>query len=81
MIIVYAIASEEFNYIYVGQTQDLENRLKRHNKGWEATTKSYRPFRLIFTEECSNRKEARIREKYWKSGTGKEKLRSLRDQP
>ena len=47
--------------------------------GRERTTKFYSPFELIYSEDCNSRPEARIREKYWKSGMGKEKLRKLRD--
>lgn len=79
MHFVYAISSKEHNYIYVGMTQDLKARIKRHNDGRERTTKFYIPFELIYSEQCKTRPEARIREKYWKSGIGKEKLRSLRD--
>ncbi|NAS31979.1 GIY-YIG nuclease family protein [Flavobacteriaceae bacterium R38] len=79
MFCVYAISSLEKNYIYVGLTQNLEERLKRHNKGWEKTTKPYAPFKLIFQEIVNTRIEVREREKYWKSGVGKEKLRTKRD--
>ena len=74
---VYAITSLTRKYIYVGLTSNIENRLHRHNSGYEKTTKPYAPFKLIYTEKCNNRKEARAREKYWKSGTGKEKLKKL----
>ena len=77
---VYAISSIERNYIYVGLTSDLKARLIRHNKGYEKTTKPYAAFRLIYSENCLDRVEARKREKYWKSGIGKEKLRKLRDE-
>jgi putative endonuclease len=77
---VYAISSLNRNYIYVGLSSNLEQRFKRHNDGYEKTTKPYAPFRLIYTENCSDRPSARIREKYWKSGIGKEKLRKIRDQ-
>ena len=77
---VYAISSIERNYIYVGLTSDLKARINRHNKGYEKTTKPYAPFRLIYSEKCLDREEARKREKYWKSGIGKEKLRTLRDE-
>ena len=60
-------------------SNDLLKRIERHNTGREKTTKPYLPYKLIFSEICPNRKEARIREKYWKSGVGKEKLRILRD--
>ena len=79
MIWVYAISSVASNYIYVGMTSDLEERLKRHNKGWVRTTKLYAPFNLIYSEECKDRRIGRQREKYWKSGIGKEQLRKIRD--
>ncbi|WP_150452449.1 GIY-YIG nuclease family protein [Arenibacter lacus] len=79
MVWVYAISSLTSNYIYVGMTTELEARIRRHNGGREKTTKPYIPFKLIFTECCENRLEGRKREKYWKSGVGKEQLRSLRD--
>ncbi len=78
MYIVYAISSISRNYIYVGMTQNLEDRLKRHNRGYEKTTKPYSPFILLYSEVCSTSVEARVREKYWKSGIGKEQLRKLR---
>jgi putative endonuclease len=79
MFYVYAISSLAHNYIYLGLTQDVEERIKTHNGGRERTTKFYKPFELIFSEVCETRVEARFREKYWKSGAGKEKLRILRD--
>ena len=78
MIYVYAISSKLHNYIYVGMTQNIDERIKRHNGGRERTTKFYKPFELIYSEVCSTRVEARVREKYWKSGVGKEKLRKIR---
>ena len=79
MYTVYAISSLSRDYIYVGLTSNLENRLMRHNKGYEKTTRPYRPFKLIYTEECEDRKSARQREKYLKSGVGKEMLRGIND--
>jgi putative endonuclease len=78
MITVYAIKSLSRNYIYVGQTVNLEKRLWRHNKGYEKTTKLYRPFVLIHTEDFENRVLARVKEKYLKSGIGKEFLKSIK---
>jgi len=74
---VYAIKSIRRNYIYVGLTHNHENRLNRHNKGWEKTTKAYAPFKLICSEDYDDRKIARQREKYLKSGIGKEFLHNL----
>ncbi|MGB5320366.1 GIY-YIG nuclease family protein [Eudoraea sp.] len=80
MVWVYALSSLEYNYIYVGMTINVDERLNRHNRGRERTTKPYLPFRLIYIEKCENRLEGRKREKYWKSGIGKERLRKLRDE-
>ncbi|MBO6879459.1 MULTISPECIES: GIY-YIG nuclease family protein [Winogradskyella] len=80
MFYIYALSSINRNYIYVGMTEDLDARVDRHNQGRVKTTRAYRPFELIYSEELDvERTEARKREKYWKSGVGKEKLRQIRD--
>jgi putative endonuclease len=67
------------NYIYVGITNNLERRISDHNSGYNKLTKPYRPFELILVEEYNSRKEARAREKYLKSGQGKEFLKKIID--
>jgi putative endonuclease len=79
MIIVYAISSKIKNYIYVGMCMDIDERFRRHNAGYEKTTRPYRPFNLIYTEPFPNRILARKKEKYLKSGVGKEYLKAIRD--
>jgi putative endonuclease len=77
MIYVYALKSIERNYIYVGMTNDLDRRLSEHNNGENRSTKAYRPFILIYSEILSDRMMAREREKFLKSGIGKDFLKSL----
>jgi len=77
MYFVYAIKSEVDGRIYVGFSQDLEKRLKEHNSGKTKSTKGFRPWKIIFSEICQTRIEARKREKYYKSGIGKERLKIL----
>jgi len=77
MFYVYAIKSESKNYIYVGLTDNLERRLSEHNSGKNKTTRPYRPFVLIHSEKFATRVQARKREKYLKSGIGKDFLRTL----
>jgi putative endonuclease len=74
---VYALSSLKRKYIYFGLTKNVEKMTTQHNSGKEKTTKSYSPFQLIYTEKCSDRKSARAREKYLKSGCGKEFLKNL----
>ena len=74
---VYAIKSLSKNYIYVGLTNNLERRIQEQNSGRGRSTKSYAPFRLIYSEKIGARIEARKREKYLKSGIGKEFLKKI----
>ena len=75
MYYTYAIKSLKRNYIYIGITNDLDRRFKQHNKGYNRTTKPYKPFQIILTEKFKTRQEAREREKYLKSGCGKELIK------
>ncbi len=77
MFIVYAIKSEKGGRIYVGMCAEVNVRLKQHNNGNTKSTKGFKPWKLIYTEEVVSRVEARKREKYLKSGIGKEFLKSL----
>ena len=77
MYLVYAIKSERDGRIYVGMCADIEIRLKEHNAGKTKSTKGFMPWKLIYKEEAVNRIEARKREKYLKSGIGKEYLKEL----
>lgn len=70
-IFVYVIRSQVDERDYVGLTQSIERRLKEHNSGKTKSTKGYRPWKLLFFEEYNDRKVARKREKYLKSGYGK----------
>jgi putative endonuclease len=56
-------------------TEDVNRRIFEHNAGKNKTTRPYRPFELFYTEEFGTRMAARQREKYLKSGSGKEFLK------
>ena len=77
MHFVYAIQSDNDNRIYVGMSVDPEKRLQEHNQGKTKSTKGFLPWRIIYQESLNSRSEARAREKYFKSGVGKEFLKSL----
>lgn len=73
MFSVYALYSKTFNKIYIGQTEDLNRRLFEHNNGLlSGYTKKFKPWEVIYTEECSSRREALLREKQLKSQKGRE---------
>jgi putative endonuclease len=76
-MMVYALKSIDKKYIYVGMTDDLDRRVRQHNDGRSRATKPYRPFKLLYSEVHADRQSARKREKYLKSGVGKEFLKTL----
>ncbi len=77
MYIVYVIKSKVDGRLYVGFTENLERRLKEHNAGKTKSTKGYIPWTLVFQEEVNERSLARKREKYLKSGCGKEFIKNI----
>jgi putative endonuclease len=72
MYYFYAIKSQANNSIYKGISKDPNLRLLQHNSGKVKSTKAFIPYEFIYIEECNNREDARILEKYYKSGTGRE---------
>ena len=74
---VYVIRSLNFDYSYVGHTKDLKQRMIEHNKGKTRSNKAYKPFNLVYFEDYKTRLEAVKREKYFKSGSGRELLKKI----
>ncbi len=74
---VYALRSLRDGNLYIGISRDPDKRLQSHNKGVTISTKNRRPFMLIFKERCDSSKEARQKEKYYKSGIGREYLNRI----
>jgi putative endonuclease len=63
MFIIYIIYSTNFDQYYVGHTQNIEDRLSRHNSGRSLSTKKGKPWNLVYTETFETRSEAMLREK------------------
>ena len=75
---MYTIYALKFNIgrIYVGLTGNLKQRIVDHKRGHVKSTKNRGKFKITITEEnVPDRKSARLKEKYWKSGYGKERLK------
>ena len=73
---VYALQSLKDGHLYVGISANPKARLEGHNSGMSKSTKCRRPFALFYVEKCENRQKAREREKYLKSGAGREFLKA-----
>jgi putative endonuclease len=80
MYYVYAIYNAKCKKIYIGQCENLEDRLKMHN---EKTFKNSYTARfdgewiLLYKEESLDRKSALKREKQLKSYRGREFVRKF----
>lgn len=72
----YVLKSDQDGKYYVGFTSDLKERLKMHNSGGVNSTKSRRPFKLVYFEACLDKQKAEKREKYFKTGFGRGFLKS-----
>ncbi len=76
MYYTYVLKSSADNKLYIGWTDDLRNRLTRHSKGLVPATTSRRPLKLIYYEACTSKERAIAREKYFKTGFGRNFLKS-----
>ena len=62
MYYLYVLKSKKDGNCYVGSTNDLKKRFALHNEGRVLSTKSRRPFDLIYCEAYKNETDARRRE-------------------
>lgn len=72
---VYILRSSQDGKRYIGMTSRLDLRLKQHQNGRVISTRNRRPLKLIYTEQFDTKKEAEGREKFFKSGKGREYLK------
>lgn len=73
---VYVLKSLKNEWMYVGMSSNVERRITEHNSGKVRSTKAYCPWKLLHLESFNDRKSAREREKYLKSGYGKAWLKN-----
>ena len=73
---VYVLRSESSGLRYVGQTDDLSRRLAEHNdpehNSRKFTSRNPGPWVVVHFEEFETRSAAMKREKWLKSGVGRE---------
>jgi putative endonuclease len=72
----YVLRSLVDGRLYKGHTEDIKKRLEEHNLGKSKSTKGYLPWELVYLEKFETRKEAIEREKYFKTGIGREFIAS-----
>jgi putative endonuclease len=62
---------------YTGVTDDVDKRLAEHNAGRVKSSQPYLPYKVIHIELFETLNEARRKEKYYKSTTGRRKLKEM----
>ena len=62
--------------LYKGYTNNLERRIEEHKLGKSKFTSLQGEFRLVFYEAYVNKRDAEEAERYFKTGHGREILKS-----
>jgi len=77
MYYVYILKSLKNSRFYTGSTNNLKRRIAEHNSGQSKYTKLTKPFVLLHFEEFKTRSEAIARERFLKTGKGREELKQI----
>ena len=69
---VYILQSQiDGDRFYTGMTEDLQDRLRRHNAGHVAHTAKFRPWKIKTAIAFTERERAAAFEQYLKSASGR----------
>ena len=71
---VYVLQNPQ-GQLYIGSTQNLEERVRRHQGGGVRWTSQHGPWELAYRETAGTRSEAMRRERILKSGQANQELR------
>jgi putative endonuclease len=72
----YILFSEKLNKHYIGQTNSIQNRLKRHNNKQEKYTKKGTPWVLLCAVEMETRADTMKLERKLKNFKSSERLKN-----
>ncbi len=74
---VYILLSEKDKKTYLGSTNNLNERIRAHNKGEVKATAYRTPLRLIYEESYDSESKARKRETFLKTTPGRRELKEI----
>jgi len=76
--VVHVLYSKRDKKTYVGFTSDLISRFKSHNElSTKGYTVKYRPWEVLYLEFFDDKRDAVLREKFFKTGVGREFIKRL----
>ena len=76
MYYVYVIYSDKIKRFYTGSTENLYKRLEHHNLGLNRWSRRGIPWGIVYFEKYETRNEVLKREKFLKSGKGRESIKA-----
>lgn len=68
----YVLRSLKNGILYKGSTENIDQRLQSHNSGFVNFTSKHIPWEIVLFEEFETRSEAMQREKWYKTGVGRD---------
>ena len=74
---IYVLRSKKDKSLYVGYTRNVFKRLRYHNLGLNFSTRTKKPWVLIYFEAFLDKEDALRREKYFKKTQGKRALKLM----
>ncbi len=74
---VYVLFSHKDFLLYIGFSNNIEARVKKHNSGGNISTANRIPLELIICEFYLFEEDARKREKFFKTNMGKKALKLM----
>ncbi|MEK7556687.1 MAG: GIY-YIG nuclease family protein [Patescibacteria group bacterium] len=74
MYYVYLLQLNDETF-YTGYSTDLERRIIEHQNGYVRSTSRKLPIKLVYYEAYANKHDATAREKYLKTGDGRQTLK------
>jgi putative endonuclease len=77
MYYIYILLNEAKSRTYTGVTDDVNKRLAEHNAGRVKSSQPYRPYKVVHIESFETLSEARQMEKFYKSTTGRRRLKEM----
>ena len=75
--VVYILQSKSSGRFYVGHTNDISDRLSRHNAGRVPASKGKGPFEVVHVEHFATRAEAASRERAIKAKKSRQYIAAL----
>ena len=75
MYYVYILLNDSETRTYTGVSDNIDKRLAEHNAGRVKSSSPYRPYRIAHFEGFKSLKEAREKERFYKSTTGRRRIK------